>query len=621
MEIIVLCKLQIFCLALTVFIGLLYFSSRRVNNKLHKSFGRILIVLPLYLLSDIATVITVNNIEKYGIWNDVVHRIFFVFIILLVYLFCNHMNYVIEVEEGDSHHKKVIMIANIVIFLSASIFSIFAKSDYDFTKITGFATGKFAGAAFVAVGTYIVIIAVLYFTHWKILPGKKRLAIGMSLIIEGLGLYFQMMHTELLLSGCVFTMMMLTFFLTLENPDAVLLEEVAKEKEIADAANASKSAFLSVVSHEIRTPMNAVVGMTDILLREKDELSPKQEKYLRNIKNSGASLVMILNDILDQSKIEAGKMEIVPERYELRPMLDDVRMIIENRIGTKPVHLLYEVDENIPDNLVGDSLRIRQILINLMNNAVKFTEEGYIQLTINIAEKKDDELMLRFSVKDSGMGIKPEELDKLGEAFTQVDIEKNHKKEGTGLGLSISRDFIAMMGGCLELTSIYGKGTEFFFTISQGISTSSEAEGAFKTQPWQDEVDFTAPSARILVVDDIELNLSIVEALLEPINMQVDLADSGENAIRMVSENEYDLIFMDYMMPYMDGIETTKNIRGISEKHKKVPIVAMSGDTSDETTENFKLAGIDDFAEKPVNIKQLKKILLKWTDTNKIVRE
>jgi len=364
--------------------------------------------------------------------------------------------------------------------------------------------------------------------------------------------------------------------------------------------------------------MNAVIGMTDLLLRDSESLSDKQEKYLKNISTSGQSLVMIVNDILDQSKIEAGKMEIIEQPYEIRPMADDVKLIIENRIGSKPIHLIYEIEDDVPQYLIGDSLRIRQILINLMNNAVKFTETGYIRLKVEVTDEKSGSRLLRFSVKDSGQGIRPEDLSKLGQAFTQVDTKKNHSKEGTGLGLSISRDFISMMGGLLEVTSEYGKGSEFYFEIWQGIANGLNSnDSVVMKQPWQTDTEFRAPEARVLIVDDAELNLMITEELLKPVGMTVDVAQSGETALEMIEKNHYHAIFMDYMMPYLDGVETTKLIRKLAlekkdDYYKYVPIIALSGDTSDSTRESFMCAGIDDFTEKPVEVKKLKKLLLKW---------
>lgn len=408
------------------------------------------------------------------------------------------------------------------------------------------------------------------------------------------------------------------------------IKELREQKEIAEEANASKSSFLSVVTHEIRTPMNAVVGMTELLLREPEKLTDKQEKYLKNIHNSGQALVMIVNDILDQSKIEAGKMEIIEEPYELRPMADDVKMIIENRIGSKPVHLIYEIDTEIPRYLSGDSLRIRQILINLMNNAVKFTEEGYIKLGVRCIASEKDRKLIKFSVKDSGQGIRPEDLEKLGKAFTQIDTKKNHSKEGTGLGLSISRDFIEMMGGKLSVESEYGAGTEFSFAIWQDVAEGIEklSPSGVNKQAWQEEEQFTAPEAKVLIVDDTELNRLITTELLKPLEMNVGTAASGEKALEMVEREKYDVIFMDYLMPSMDGAETTKKIRTLAMEYdndeamqaylKSVPIIALTGDGSEETKEKFLRAGMDDFTEKPVELKRLKHLLLKWLPENKI---
>jgi len=410
------------------------------------------------------------------------------------------------------------------------------------------------------------------------------------------------------------------------------LKELKEQKELAEAANASKSAFLSIVSHEIRTPMNAVVGMTELLLRENDQLSDKQEKYLQNIKTSGSSLVMIVNDILDQSKIEAGKMEIVEDSYELRPMIDDVKMIIENRVESKPIKITCDIDESIPKKLIGDSLRIRQILINLMNNAVKFTDKGYINLSIKNTKIESGRMLLKFSVKDSGQGIRQEDLSKLGEAFAQVDTRKNHSKEGTGLGLSISRDFISMMGGQLEVASEYEKGSEFFFSIYQGICRGAKEkdEEGFKKQAWQEDIEFTAPNARVLVVDDNSLNLMIMEECMSLLDISADLASTGEEALEQVKNTRYDLIFMDYMMPGMDGVETTEKIREMSDEalangngelaeyFKAVPIIALTGDTSDETRDKFVRAGINDFTDKPVEMKKLKSKIISWIPENLI---
>jgi len=402
------------------------------------------------------------------------------------------------------------------------------------------------------------------------------------------------------------------------------MNALKEQKGIAEEALASKSSFISVVSHEIRTPMNAIVGMTELLLRDKDKLTEQQYKYLDNIKHSGQSLVMIVNDILDQSKIEAGKMEIVNDNYEIRPILEDVCLIIENRVGDKQIEIKTEIDENIPRYLFGDGLRIRQVLINLMNNAVKFTESGYVKLLVEKTDSQQDRVKVRFTVEDSGQGIKEEDLAKLGEAFAQVDTRKNHSKEGTGLGLSISRDFISMMGGKMEIESQYGKGSKFKFSIWQNVPDQDVAErvlnvakdGYILSGPSdENKISMTADGeieckdVRVLVVDDNAVNQLIISEMLKPYDISIDTADCGEKCLGLIETNKYDMIFMDYMMPGINGVTTTKKIR---ESGQNIPVISMSGDDSEETVKAFKQAGITDFISKPIELDKLKKILVKW---------
>lgn len=268
---------------------------------------------------------------------------------------------------------------------------------------------------------------------------------------------------------------MIAFALTIAVIVLIMQGNLREEKERADAANKAKSAFISNISHEIRTPMNAIVGMTQIMLRR--ELPKQEREYLLNIRNSGNALLAIINDLLDMSKIESGKMELVDEEYDFMSMLSDLGMIILNRIGNKPVELLFDIDPDIPAKLYGDALRIRQIIINLMNNATKFTEEGYVCLTVKVKQMQQEDVELFVSVKDTGQGIREEDIGRLFGSFQQVDAKKNHHKEGTGLGLSISKQFVELMGGSIGVTSEYGRGSEFYFTIHQQVTDGARAAG------------------------------------------------------------------------------------------------------------------------------------------------
>lgn len=396
-----------------------------------------------------------------------------------------------------------------------------------------------------------------------------------------------------------------------------LVEELVVEKERAESANKAKSSFLSNMSHEIRTPMNAVVGMTEILLREPH--SPKETGYLHNIKNSGLALLTIINDILDFSKIESGKLEIVEEEYFPASMLSDLKMIFQNRIGEKKIDLQFQIDSGLPVKLYGDSMRLRQIIINIGNNAIKFTDNGFVRLTIEVRERDQEDIRLYVSIQDTGQGIRQEDLQKLFGAFEQVDTKKNHNKEGTGLGLSISKQLVELMGGEIGVKSQYGKGSEFYFTVCQKIR-SEETVG----DSWEDAVagerdtpedyqEFTAPGARILIADDNEINREVAALLLEPLQMQIDTAENGAEALDMIQKNRYDLVFMDHWMPVMNGVEAVEALRRMEgEYYRKLPVIALTADAMEEAKKVFIAAGMNGFVAKPIEMKEICTALKSW---------
>ncbi len=401
-----------------------------------------------------------------------------------------------------------------------------------------------------------------------------------------------------------------------------LLEEVKRQKEKAEEANVAKTNFLSNVSHEIRTPMNAIVGMTEIMLRH--EQSEFNKEYLNNIKHSGDALLTVINDILDFNKIESGKLEIIPDEYEPLTMLNELKMIFLNRIGDKPIELIYDIDDNLPYKLYGDAGRIRQVLINIVNNGIKYTDEGYVKLITRLEMLPSGKAMLCFDVEDSGMGIKEEDIGKLFSTFSQVDTKKNRGKEGSGLGLSIAKQLCEAMGGAISVKSVYGKGSTFSFSMEQEIVDSKPAIEMSDSAPAQESIEqlmsFTAPDARILVVDDNELNLKVAAGLMEPVNMQIDTADNGKRALEMVQHKEYDIVFMDHMMPIMDGVEAASAIRALEgEYYRSLPIIALTANALAEAKEEFAAAGMNDFLSKPINTKELMKMLLRYLPADKII--
>lgn len=497
----------------------------------------------------------------------------------------------------------------------------------------------------------------------------------------------------------------------------------------AEAVSRMKTDFLANMSHEIRTPMNAVIGMAEMALRE--EMTQEARDYIKQIKTSGQTLLAIINDILDFSKIESGKMDIIEDVYEPMSLVNDMVNIIMTRIGKKDVEFILDIPADLPLELYGDMTRLKQVIVNLINNAVKFTEHGQVRLEIKYEYLKDDMVELRVAVEDTGHGIKPQDMSRIFQSFQQVDSKRNRNIEGTGLGLAICKQLLALMGGKISVKSEYGKGSIFSFTLPQHIvntepsilpvekethalllvanryvkeqlkkdmrqlgadyywlSTEKELEnreipdncylfveqilftayvqdflkshdnliGVLMVSFYSamqyaisnlrvvkkplyplnlapvlggelvlddnsdenDEFGFIAPEAEILIVDDNAINLTVAQGLLEPLQMKIDTALSGKEAISRVSQKLYDIIFMDHMMPEVDGVETTHIIRRFYEEYEEVPIIALTANAVSGTKEFFLSEGMNDFVAKPIEVKVIVSKIKHWLAPEKI---
>ncbi len=400
------------------------------------------------------------------------------------------------------------------------------------------------------------------------------------------------------------------------------LSEAAKQ---ANQANEAKSSFLSTMSHDIRTPMNAILGLNEMVLRDsKDE---NIRMYSESIRTAGSTLLGIINDILDFSKIEAGKMEIINVDYSFVSLLNDLVNMVQKRAQDKGLSFNLDIDKNIPMILNGDEIRIKQVIINILSNAVKYTKQGGITFSVNAKkiENKPDSVMLRVSVKDTGIGIKPEDLDKLFVAFERIEEKRNRNIEGTGLGMTIVQRFLDMMGSHLEVESEYGKGSVFSFEIEQKVvkwDPIGDFEEAFRrssSERTNYREKFTAPLARVLVVDDTPVNLTVFVSLLKRTGIQIDTAESGDEGIALFTKNKYDAIFLDHMMPDKDGIETLTEMKGITDTPNiGTPVICLTANAISGMREMYTNAGFDDYLTKPIDAERLEMMLLQYLPKDKV---
>jgi signal transduction histidine kinase/CheY-like chemotaxis protein len=396
-----------------------------------------------------------------------------------------------------------------------------------------------------------------------------------------------------------------------------------RQAEIAREASAAKSWFLSQMSHEIRTPLNAVIGISEIELQgsRANSLPDSTIDNINRIRQSGASLLGMINDILDISKIEAGRFQLVPAVYRTAPLLSDTVNLNKVRIGSKPITLKLEINGDFPAKLTGDELRVRQVLNNLLSNAIKYTQEGTVTLKVLCETiQGDTKVIVRFIVRDTGIGIRAEDIGKLFTSYTQLNTGANRKIEGTGLGLAITKRLVEMMGGSISVESEYGKGSVFTAEIIQDIKDlqpigeeTAESLRNFSYAPVKKDEIITPswlPHAQVLVVDDLPANLLVAKGLLAPYGLQVDTAVSGREAVEKARAGQYDLIFMDHMMPEMDGVETMTAIRKING-YAHTPIVALTANALRGMRELYLEKGFQDYLSKPINLKALDEIINK----------
>ncbi|MBO4903862.1 MAG: response regulator [Lachnospiraceae bacterium] len=535
--------------------------------------------------------------------------------------------YVMAYVDTEGKMKKVSLIGNIVfgLYLILMVLNLFFKFVLWYTPEGEYMHGTlFVPIVFSAPVYYLSSGIIMLISRMKALGSRERVALTIASFVTLFGTIIQAATNGVILLSLPFgSVGIFVLYYSIETADYHQLlksnERLMLAEQDAIKANRAKSDFLASMSHEIRTPLNAVLGMDELIILEtgsKKDIDPaftgKIMEYAENIRDAGQVLLSVINDILDLTKIESGMMELKPAPYKLGALANDVGTMVRIRAEQKGLSYIQKVDQDITDDLVGDELRIRQIMINLLNNAVKYTDSGKVVMEISAKERTDDSLSLCICVKDTGIGIREEDLPRIFGDFQRLDEERNNKIEGTGLGLSIVKRMVGLMNGDITVTSEYGKGSEFCVTIPQQISRQIQKENEDVKKPNRiaDVITYHTPDCTYLIVDDNRMNLLVAKRFLDGLCGVIETAQSGAEALQKMKQTKYDLIFMDHMMPDLNGIETYElSLKDPDNLNLKTPVIMMTANALNGVREEYLSKGFADYVSKPVEIRELLRIV------------
>lgn len=609
-------RLQVAGLLLLSFIAYNYLSAKRRKTSSHLIFSALLILTMINVVFDLAFLIFMDNMTMVSVSN----RLYMLTLSVICCLFRGYIDTTVDEMEGEDRHKKkwfwTIPAFYAIVLCVVYPFTFYLADD----GIVHFTDGWHINSIYAVIGFYVIAAGVCFGRHYRIFNKRTQLAFSIAYAIYLTTFLLQLVDTTNTITSMGLTATLLAIYLVSENADVLLIEQLQYEKDRANAANASKSSFIAHVSHEIRTPINAILGMNEIILRETSEKNVRG--YAEDISSAAYSLYGIINDVLDMSKMDSGKMDILPGKYILPELIYDVVMTQKPKLEDKPVEFIVDISPEIPSEYFGDEIRIKQVLNNIVSNAVKYTNEGFIRLSI-YGEVKGDTIDLKFSLKDTGIGIREEDINKLFVAFERIEESRNRNIEGTGLGMTITSTLLRFMGSKLSVDSVYGEGSVFSFVLTQGI-LNREPVGDFNEYIKKHEnvtvFDFKAPDARILVVDDNALNRRVFSSLLKNTQMDIREASGGVMCLDMVKKDKYDLIFMDHLMPDMDGIETMNRCKTMDDNlNLATPVIMLTANAVGDMLEEYRHAGFAAHLSKPIFGKELEKIIRTFLPAEKIL--
>lgn len=588
-------------LCFSILLNIVYFSKRRLKNVENKLYQFLVISNLFALLFEYAcTFVSLNYITFF---SDLVLKTYLLLLLIWIATFSIYMIYITKKDHQIS--KLFWIVAMITFAIPILIFPItFAKGAYG-PVITGVPVNLVYLASFIFISVWVIIAIFNKSFNFN----KKIIPLMIYIILGIITSIVQNYVPGVLLITPSETLVTFLMYFTIENPDVKLIEELNIAKETSVRANNAKTEFLSNMSHEIRTPLNAIVGFSEAL-QEEEGIPETAKEDVKDIMMASQGLLEIVNGILDISKIEADKLEIVNTTYEPVKIFNELVVLTKGRLGNeKPIELRVKFSKDLPSSLYGDYARVKQIVLNLLTNAVKYTEKGYIDFVVESVILKNSICRLIISVEDTGIGIKRDNIDKLFQKFERADEERNITIEGTGLGLAITKKLVELMHGEMVVQSIYGKGSKFTVCIDQKIVDITPKEVVIPKE--EVSVKRNYKGKRILVVDDNKLNLKVAERLLKDYSVFIDEVSSGTDAIKRVEMGvPYNLILMDDMMPEMSGSETLLKLK--EKEDFKIKTVALTANAIAGMKEKYLSIGFDDYLSKPIQRNELERVLDKY---------
>lgn len=600
--------LTISALIYTIITIVLFFTKKKVNKLENRIFKRLLILSILSMITELLIVFT-ENITFIGTF---IQKLFLVFVVLWLSRF---MDYTFAItmfdnrKSDDANIKKYKLLYNVFLLVNGICSILILIAPIKFNNIAGgkYTSGLSVNIVFGITAIYMIIMFVLLITHLRNIKKKKCLPIIVLLLLLTLTAIIQNVNPQILLTNAVFGLVICLMYNTIENPDLKLIAQLELAKDQAEKANRAKSDFLSSMSHEIRTPLNAVIGSAQIIECE-DNLSQDGQEALRDLVNASNHLLDIGSGILNISQIESGKMDLVEKEYSPIEAFDELYDMVKGRIGDKPILFTKSYAQDIPRTLYGDKGKIKEIIINLLTNSIKFTDQGKINFDVKCINNKNL-CNLIISVSDTGRGIRKEMMDKVFEKFTRDEEVMNTTIEGVGLGLAITKNLVEIMGGKITLNSVVDQGTTFIVTIPQKIVNEKiEILENVSNELIEKVVENTS---KILIVDDAITNLKIEQRHLQYFGLNADICSSGEECLRKIESGQiYDVILMDDMMPGLSGTETMQRLK--NQYNYTKPIIVLTANAVDTQRDEYIEKGFDDFIAKPVSRDDLYKIVKKY---------